>query len=556
MGKKETFIEKARKVHGDRYDYSEVDYVNSETKVCIICPQHGRFYQAPSAHIRGNHCPKCANIKRGDTFRFTKEDFLTKAREIHGDRYDYSKVDYKSANDKVCIVCSKHGEFWQTPLQHINMKQGCPKCAGRGLTKEEVIEKFREIHGDKYNYDKLVITKMNDKSIITCPKHGDFLQSPSKHLMGRGCPKCGKESSSEKKFLTKEEFVEKARKVHGDKYDYSKVDYKGKFERVEIICPKHGSFYQLPFDHLDGHGCQKCGVIVSNCENEIYDFLCNMLGKDSVIQHDRKVLGNGQEIDIYIPSLKFGIEYNGLYFHSDAVGKPRNYHLAKTEKCKELGIKLIQIFEDEYKANSGLILEKICYSLGLNENNIKVMARKTEVREIDRSTAKEFLNNYHIQGYSNATCSYGCFYNNKLVAVMSFSKTGEKDVWLLTRYATKSGHLCQGCAGKLFTNFVREHNPMLVKSFADRRWTVSSDNNLYTKLGFVLVDVLKPDYRYIKEKSPSERIHKFNLRKKSLHRKYGLNMDLTESQMVKELGYVKIWDCGLFKYVWKKKTTE
>ena len=556
MDRKDIFIEKARKTHGDKYDYSEVEYVDSQTKVCIICPEHGRFYQTPQAHVRGHQCPQCANIKRGDTFRSSKDDFIRKAKEIHGDKFDYSKVDYVNSNTKVCIICPEHGEFWQYPSQHVNAKQGCPKCASKGLTRDELIEKFRKVHGSKYNYDKVEFTgKMSEKVIITCPQHGDFLQSPTKHLTGRGCPKCGKESMSNKNTLTPKEFVEKAKKVHGNKYDYSKVDYRGSKEKIEIICPKHGSFFQLPFDHLDGHGCQKCGAIVSNDETEIYDFICMLIGKEKVALHDRSVL-DGYEIDIYIPSKKVGIEYNGLYWHSEIFGKDKYYHLRKLEKCQEKGIKLIQIFEDEYKNNKGLIFEKISYILGLCSSNKRVMARKTEVKPISVDEAKEFLDKYHIQGYGKSTLSYGCFHQNRLISVMSFSKTGEKDVWLLTRYATKSGYICQGCAGKLFSHFIKEQNPKTVKSFADRRWTLSTDKNLYVSLGFELDGVLKPDYKYIKESTPRERIHKFNLRKKSLHRKYNLDMDLTESQMVKEVGYVKIWDCGLYRYVWKKKTTD
>ena len=123
----EQFIEKARKIHGDFYDYSKVEYLNKNTKVCIICPIHGEFWQTPDNHFKGQNCPKCANISRGNVFRDTKEEFIKHAKEIHGDKYDYSKVEYKNNRTKVCIICPIHGEFWQAPQNHLH-GASCPYC--------------------------------------------------------------------------------------------------------------------------------------------------------------------------------------------------------------------------------------------------------------------------------------------------------------------------------------------------------------------------------------------------------------------------------------------
>jgi hypothetical protein len=119
----EEFIEKAKKVHGDRYDYSEVKYTNTKTKIKIICFTHSVFQQTPRNHLQGQGCPKCAN-----NIPLTKEDFTKKARDIHGDKYDYSKVDYQNNHTKVEITCPVHGPFWQSPEKHINRKHGCQKC--------------------------------------------------------------------------------------------------------------------------------------------------------------------------------------------------------------------------------------------------------------------------------------------------------------------------------------------------------------------------------------------------------------------------------------------
>ena len=136
----EDFIKKAKKVHGNKYDYSKVEYVNSRTKVCIICPEHGEFWQRANHHLQGSICPKCANNKNGTRKRFTTQEFIKKAKEVHGDKYDYSKVEYKNNFTKVCIICPEHGEFWQTPCGHIHNMQGCPNCIKSKL--QNYIESF------------------------------------------------------------------------------------------------------------------------------------------------------------------------------------------------------------------------------------------------------------------------------------------------------------------------------------------------------------------------------------------------------------------------------
>lgn len=184
----EEFIEKSKIKHNNKYDYSKVNYINNHTKVCIICPEHGEFWQTPHDHKDGGYgCPQCAG-----NVLCSVEKFIEKAKAIHGDKYDYSKVKYKNANTKVCIICPEHGEFWQTPHSHTAMKQGCPKCAGvKKLTQEEFIERCKEVHHNYYSYDKLKYINTDTKILVTCPKHGDFLTSPLNHLYaGSGCPKC------------------------------------------------------------------------------------------------------------------------------------------------------------------------------------------------------------------------------------------------------------------------------------------------------------------------------------------------------------------------------
>ena len=286
----------------------------------------------------------------------------------------------------------------------------------------------------------------------------------------------------------------------------------------------------------------------SSYEKEIKDVLLSY--NIDVVQNDRTVLG-GLEIDFLIGNI--GIEFHGNQFHTEYFGgKTRQYHLNKTVKRNESGFKLLQIFEDEYVNPKDIVINKILHIIGCTRGLSKIFCRHCSVNEILLSVAEDFLNKYHIQGFSSSTVYLGGFYDNKLIAVTSFKQEIKgSNKWELTRFASDYNYICCGVGGKLFNWFIKNYKPTEVKSFADRRWTLDKDNNLYTKLGFVLEKELKPDYKYYNAKVDKyKRFHKFNFRKQTLHRKYGFPLTMTETEMVKELGFDRIWDCGLFKFVW------
>lgn len=192
----EDFITDSVAVHGNKYDYSNVDYKNSHTKVKITCLVHGEFEQTPSAHLTGKGCAKCSNDKTGERCRATLQDFLEQSFAAHGNRYDYSLVNYTNMHVKVKIICREHGEFLQKPNHHYT-GVGCPVCGkietanklNRGVDK--FVELAKEIHGDLYTYDKVIYKNSATKVIVTCPIHGDWHTSPANHLIGSGCPACG-----------------------------------------------------------------------------------------------------------------------------------------------------------------------------------------------------------------------------------------------------------------------------------------------------------------------------------------------------------------------------
>ena len=254
----EIFIERAKAIHNDKYDYAKSNYSNCRTEICIICPEHGEFYQSPSGHLSGRGCPECRWISMKRNQRDTVDAFIAKAIHMHGTKYSYDNVNYEGCKKEVKITCPVHGDFMQKPQNHLR-GHGCPLCGGsKKATLDEWLHKAKAVHGDKYDYSKVKYVNGRTKVCIVCPKHGDFYQTPDSHLKGRGCKKCANEISSSKKRLSTADFIQKAISVHGDLYDYSKVNYINAQTKVCIRCPIHGEFYQTPNSHTQGNGCKKC----------------------------------------------------------------------------------------------------------------------------------------------------------------------------------------------------------------------------------------------------------------------------------------------------------
>ena len=248
-----TFTERARKNHKNRYSYSKVKYINYSTHVVITCFIHGDFLQTPDKHLSGRNCPKCSRIIGSQKRKKTNEQFIKEVSKIHNKKYNYSKTEYKGFSEKVIIVCPVHGEFLQSPHDHLN-GCGCYKCKTTPpSTTKEFIQKAIKIHGNKYDYSKVLYERSWKRVIIICSKHGEFLQIPNNHLRGYDCLKCSKNN-----IPTNIEFIEKARRIHKNKYNYSKTKYINHRTRIIITCPIHGDFLQSPNSHLSSSGCPKC----------------------------------------------------------------------------------------------------------------------------------------------------------------------------------------------------------------------------------------------------------------------------------------------------------
>ena len=258
----EEIINHAKQVLGNEYDYSKLVYKGLRKKVEIICKLHGSFFHTLDIKDEVKGCKTC--------------DFIKRSKAVHGKKYDYSKVVFKTVDDKVLIICPEHGEFHQRPSKHMS-GDGCMHCgfikaglSGR-VSSDEFIKRAKAKHGNKFDYSKTKYTLADNKLIVICPKHGQFKITPHHHLENLGgCMECLKETNRKRFIKPKEKFLEQAIKIHDDKYDYSKVDYKGAKVKVKIICPWHGEFLQNPDQHLNGkRGCPECANEVRLLGNTI-----------------------------------------------------------------------------------------------------------------------------------------------------------------------------------------------------------------------------------------------------------------------------------------------
>ncbi len=332
----EQFIESAKKIHGEKYDYSKVEYNGSFEKVRISCPIHGDFLMTPNNHLNGQGCPKCKNKN------VTTEEFIEKARKIHGEKYDYSKVEYKKATEKICIICPEHGEFLMTPNAHLN-GQGCKYCTGLHFNKDIFIEKSVEIYGEKYDYSKINYINNHTKVCIVCPEHGEFWQTPIQHLRGHGCPKCRKGNHN----FDENELLEKIKNVYGDIYTYDRLNFSRMADKITVTCRNHGDFQVYPGNFLKGCGCPECNK--SSLETKLSSFLSK---RNIQYEYQKKFfwLRNKKpmSIDFYLPEYNVGIECQGeqhLFeyrcFRNRTFEKQEELDRLKNTLCKENGVSLL-----------------------------------------------------------------------------------------------------------------------------------------------------------------------------------------------------------------------
>lgn len=491
----------------------------------------GEFSQIPQGHLNTETpCQKCRTDAVWD-------NTLRAAREIHGDRYDYHRESFVSVVKPMRITCPIHGDYQMTPNNHVHGGAECKPCAlaKRGMsqrkTREDFISDAKLIHGGKYDYSKVDYKTTHDKVVIVCPEHGDFEQDPSSHLSGKGCRLCGIISRAEKQQNSLEAYIARCKQKHGNKYDYSKVDYKGVGHKVTIICPAHGEFTQLAGNHSSfGHDCPLCaGNGISKPETELFEFVKSLVPD---AEQSCRTLIAPQEIDIIVPSRKLAIEFNGLYWHSEQY-RDKKYHIGKRKAVEAAGYRLISVREDLWRDRNEQVKSIIRNVLGLNAET--VYARKCEIAEVSSEVAKHFMLENHVQGFRGATYHYALEHAGTAVAVMSVTHWKGKNEWEMVRYAT-TGNVVGGLS-KLWKHVTRTHCVECAYSYVDRDlFTGSSYGNAgftltSSSVGFRIVNGSNTESREKWNKAPD---------------------GLTQTQWYEREGVQRIYDCGQDRLTWLK----
>lgn len=553
---KEEFIRKATAVHGSRYSYDLVRYKGAHEKIEIRCREHGSFWQTASSHLTGRGCPLCGNNARSKNSRLTSGEFLQRAKQKHGTKYVYLD-EYETTFKPVKILCPEHGVFTQTPNDHL-AGRGCKKCGYLRMadrhrkTTEEFIRQAQSIHTNKeYDYSLVSYSGAQEKVEILCAEHGPFLQYATDHLQGKGCPACAQVVRSEALRLSHEQFLEKARAIHGDKYTYPE-QYELGGQKLNILCPRHGLFPQTPRSHICGAGCPKCANCYSAPQAELAQFLKQYFPdlKENYRYNREKTQ---REFDVYIPAHNFAVEFDGLWWHCTK-HKNKQAQLQTTLDAHSLGITLVRIFEDEWYDRRPQVESLLLSRLGKRASE-RIYARQCIFVYPNSKQAKDFYNQYHIQGFNGRSKHHiGLSHNDKLVACMTFTKafsnrrqTAKPGTTELQRFAT-SGSI-PGAASKLFKHYVRDNNITTCTSYSDNRLF---GGGVYQALGFANDGQLPPDYQYVFF-DPIRREHKAKWQKSEIAKKlpHVYNEAKTEEQMMEEAGIFRVYNDGLTRWVWR-----
>ena len=390
----EIFIAESKETYGDLYDYSRVDYTSSQNKVTIGCRVHNIWFdQLPWEHVLGKGCLKCGHERKADKLKLTTEIFIERSNLVHNNFYEYSESIYKGSGDKIKIKCPVHGFFMQRASGHMS-GAGCIECGHknrqcknnseskgvkpkskrpRRYTQEDFLAKSIEVHGEKYDYSESKYVSSQEKVIISCPIHSQFLQTPYQHWHGAGCGKCGREASAKTMSWTQEEFISQCNITHNGFYNYEKSIYKGLTQDMVVLCPVHGEFEANAQAHRDGVRCRKCwgeGSRGPNFDTSEFIRRVTLVHGDIYDYSLAEYQGNKETIEIIC--LKHGSFFKRAKAHIDGSGCPSCNDYSQGE------LKIIHI---------------------LNKNKINFVYNKTFEECRNPSTGKLLLFDFYIEQF-------------------------------------------------------------------------------------------------------------------------------------------------------------
>lgn len=513
----------------------------TERRLCKICKKNIVPFRTDSRSYRKHCCVSCSNLDHDVDEKKKKTKF-----DKHGDQ-NYVNVDKSRATRK---KNNKNGSWHSNDF---SSKVKATKSLKYGNPNYSNIEKRRTTCIERYGVDH----HMKCKSVVDNAKkkfadsHGGIT---SVFLLPevREKAKTGNRKKSWKHIL-KSQLVEPLFTLE----DYLKIDDPAKCNDLKFKCKKCGTEFNSNWNNGTCKLCPTCYPElhgISHMELDVYDFLVGESVSSKSIEVFNKTKLNRsivapKELDIVICRNGIpvsAIEFDGLYWHSELAGNLNNSQLAKTLACENNNIQLIHIFENEWIAKQDIVKSRLKNLLGVY--NRVIYARKCEVREVDQKTSKDFQEVNHIQGAVNAKVNLGLYFNDELVALMTFSKArfDKKHEWEMLRFCTKLGHHIPGGAGKLLKHFERSWNPKSIVSYADRRW---SRGKLYEALGFKLDHASGPNYWYLKPMNTSQLFNRTRFQKHKLANQLDtFDPGLSEVENMRNNGYTRIFDCGNLVY--------
>ena len=546
----EQFVARSFEQHGSFYDYTLVEYKTTKAKVEIKCPIHDVFLQQPIAHMRGQGCPGCHKDKQAEASRKSKEEKDNRPKTPRGNPFKNKTAEEMEVMAKKKRTTNVQRYGVDNPSQADSIKQKKLDTVRKNygvdnpMYSEEVKKKLINTNLERYGVENPAQSaRVIEKTHAT--NQARYGMHPAKLQKNKDSLRISQLENGYKKL--------QAHLPEGTIIDFDFDEYRGYHNQQDwhpypFVCTQCDTRFIRKLIEPKKLICPTCRIpnYVSKAEQDIVDFLRS--NGIECEQSNKQIIGPF-ELDIVIHSHKIAIEYCGLYWHSELAGvKSKNYHRNKQEQAAAAGYRLITIFEDEWRYKRDIVITRLKHQFGLSDKGVG--ARKLSIREIEWTDAKEFLNTYHIQGAgSPGFVRYGAFYEDSLVAMMSFSKPrrsmGRSSGALeLLRFVT-DGKTYPGVASRLFNQFVKDTSPDSIISYADKRW---SDGGLYTTLGFSETDSSDPNYWYMSNYAKRE--YRYKYRKSELIEHYEADSNKTEWENMKEMGYDRIWDCGNLKFVW------
>lgn len=548
-------------VRGDKLEVLSVFKKESKLHIEAVCLEHGA-HVAPlknvlDPNLRG--CPRCNKQKRkvGTAYNHMFTELVARARNVHGNRYVYNSVEYISGKRVFKAYCEDHGDFTMWVGNHLKAKHGCSKCgdvATRSsviVSETEWIARAKTKHGDTYSNYSVMYKDGRAHFELDCTLHGRFaIEAKSHAVAGCGCLKCFREIHS-KKILRLEDahFITEAKKA--TTLNILGVSGSGNTRKIHVECPTHGEYPVRLADLKRGVKCAKCAN--GSYGSKLTHAVTEMLDRLSVeYTTEARILEDRYRWDILIPSKNLVLELDGIYWHSTALKSDTAAMQNKAKKAEAYGYAQINLFEDEINNKPQIVEALLKARLGLLSESIG--ARTCTVSDLTANVARDFLDRYHIQGFSKGTSYLGLHSNDSLVAVMVLEfrengRAGKKSdsSCNLVRYATSTQVV--GGFTKLLT-IAKRSSPDLQKivTYSDNRLFTG---NLYSKSGFKKVSESRPDYCYVRN---SERIHKRS-RQKSYFKQMadrGLaryDPSLTEFELAELNKHYRLYDRGRTKWV-------